>query len=121
MSHGAGVSLMLTLMDIDESPDRAITRYYRTEHLAGASPSYAHLLTAVLTQLHSSKFSHEYDVHGICNPFLQVKARSRAPCRMGHAVHCSPASAVAREQVSASMPMQRVIEYSRSAAQRRMQ
>ena len=53
-------------------------RYYATEALQGAAPTYAHLLTAVLKQLHASKFNHEYDVHGICNPFLQVKVRCKA-------------------------------------------
>jgi hypothetical protein len=51
-------------------------RLYYSTHKLGQSQSYAHLLTAVLKQLHHSKFNREYDVHGICNPFLQVKVRS---------------------------------------------
>lgn len=63
---------MLTLMSSDECGDD-MRNYYATHKLVGQSQSYTHLLTAVLKQLHHSKFNHEYDVHGICNPFLQVK------------------------------------------------
>jgi hypothetical protein len=72
-----GVNLMLTLLANDETGK--IHKYYATEQLPepckllGPSKSYSHLLTSVLSQLQSSKFHHEYDVHGICCPFLQVK------------------------------------------------
>ena len=67
---------MMALMSNDEC-GAEMRDYFRTMALtSGSSKSYAHLLTAVLKQLHHSKFNHEYDVHGICNPFLQVKVRS---------------------------------------------
>jgi hypothetical protein len=76
---------MMTLMDVDESG--ATRRYYASEQLTGPAPTYAALLTAVLKQLHGSKFNHEYDVHGICNPFLQVKVRSHPACMLGVSFH----------------------------------
>ena len=69
---------MLRLIETDDTGETL--QYYRSEVLPGKSPSYVALLTAVLQQLHSSRFNHEYDVHGICNPFLQVKARCCTAC-----------------------------------------
>jgi hypothetical protein len=74
----AGVTLMLTLLANDESGD--ILKYYATAELPGTRKSYPHLLTAVLSQLQTSKFNNEYDVHGVCDPFLQVKVLLCALC-----------------------------------------